>query len=86
MSLEGPIQPADLALRKSQQLSRAPLRQTPLGDASHDLQSVQLLVAQCHVLRHATRVARSRTSLNWRNRTFALWSYMVCPINTRYVK
>lgn len=51
--LEGAVQPADLSLGETQQLSRTPLRQPPLGDARHHLQSVQLLVAQCHVLRHA---------------------------------
>ena len=86
VSLEDAVQPADLTLGKAQQLTRVPLGQPPLGDARHDLQSVQLLVAQCHVLRHATRVARNRTFLNWRNRTFALWTYNPVSDIGRYDK
>jgi hypothetical protein len=57
---------------------RPPARQAPLGEAGHDVQAIQLLHAQREKSGHPGTVPEKRTSLLWRNRTFALGAAAVC--------
>src|SRR5947208_15146711 len=54
-----------------EQPRRAPARQAPLGDPRRDLQATQFLYAQREESAHPGTVPEQRTSLLWRNRTFA---------------
>src|SRR5204863_3763473 len=72
---ERAIEASHLALADLEQLRRAPARQAPLGDPRQDLQAIQLLHAQREGSVHPGTVPEKRTSLLWRNRTFALWAY-----------
>src|SRR5207247_2006715 len=54
---------------------RAPACQPPLGDPRQDLQAIQFLHAQREGSSHPGTVPEKRTSLLWRNRTFALGAY-----------
>ena len=72
---EGAIEASHLALAEPQQRRRPPARQAPLGEAGHDVQALQFLHAQRERSGHPGTVPEKRTSLLWRNRTFALGAY-----------
>src|SRR5438874_1603381 len=72
---ERPIEPPRLALAEPQQRRGVATREPPLRDADHQLQPIQFLHAQGEVSAHPGTVPEKRTSLLWRNRTFALWAY-----------
>src|SRR3989454_1175418 len=82
---ERAIEASHLALADLEQLRRAPARQAPLGDPRQDLQAIQLLHAQREGSVHPGTVPEKRTSLLWRNRTFALWAYTPASEFGRYV-
>src|SRR5438034_1204780 len=69
------LEPGVLAAIELDQPRRAPARQPPLGDPRQDLQAIQFLHAQPEGSSHPGTVPEKRTSLLWRNRTFALWAY-----------
>src|SRR5439155_1453438 len=73
---ERPIEPPRLALAEPQQRRGVATREPPFRDADHQLQPIQFLHAQGEVSAHPGTVPEKRTSLLWRNRTFALWAYM----------
>src|SRR5439155_1589829 len=73
------------ALADLEQPRRAPARQTPLGDPRQDLQPIQFLHAQREESGHPGTVPEKRTSLLWRNRTFALGAYRATSDKERYV-
>ena len=79
------VEAPDLALTQPKQPRRPTPRQPTLGDPGHDLQSVQFLHRQPHRVRHRPIVGEKRTSLLWRNRTFALWAYSATSDKSRYV-
>ena len=72
---EGAIEASHLALAEPQERRRPPARQAPLGEAGHDVQAIQFLHAQREGSGHPGTVPEKRTSLLWRNRTFALGAY-----------
>src|SRR2546428_7443328 len=82
---ERAIEAAHLALADLEQPRCAPARQAPLGDPRQDLQAIQFLHAQREGSVHPGTVPEKRTSLLWRNRTFALWAYTPASEFGRYV-
>src|SRR5436309_4644307 len=72
---ERAIEASHLALADLEQPRRAPACQPPLGDPRQDLQAIQFLHAQREGSSHPGTVPEKRTSLLWRNRTFALGAY-----------
>src|SRR5438876_834564 len=76
---ERAIEASHLALADLEQPRRTPARQPPLGDPRQDLQAIQFLHAQREGSSHPGTVPEKRTSLLWRNRTFALWAYSGRP-------
>ncbi len=82
---ERPLAASHLALADPQEDRRPPARQAPLGDAGQDIQAIQFLHAQRERSVHPGTVPEKRTSLLWRNRTFALWVYRRTSDFRRYV-
>src|SRR5947208_3306771 len=82
---ERAIEASHLALADLQEGRRPPARQPPLGDPRQDLQAIQFLHAQREGSSHPGTVPEKRTSLLWRNRTFALWAYRATSDKRGYV-